>query len=309
MPYRIKASLGPTFRYILAITIMIIKRPRTRSPAMITTSFGSPNIKPPLEHSGLFVSNASPRKHSLREFFPPLHVSNPLFIPLDDDFSPLLDRVAVIAARAGAPPHSRQGKNNFAGAARADRHADCAEQTLDPVVLALHRRVGRAHDFHHETEDDESRRQACEGGKQQAEYCEQVRMPGEEIAGATEPGQKGHGRRSVEPGNVRTASESGMGSAGSGVMRPVEWQMHLERKMNVNRARQKRKHAEGETHNEAEEIKIRPGHRSPRTRHLPCATSRCAARAGIRDASPVNCHFETLPVDSAQFRKKAEGGG
>src|SRR6266478_5133496 len=194
MPYRIKASLGPTFRYILAITIMIIKRPRTRSPAMITTSFGSPNIKPPLEHSGLFVSNASPRKHSLREFFPPLHVSNPLFIPLDDDFGPLLDRVAVIAARAGAPPHSRQGKNDFAGAARADRHTDCAEQTLDPVVLALHRRVRRAHEFHHETEDDKSRSQARDGGEQQAGDCEQVRMPGEQVAGPAEPSQERHCR-------------------------------------------------------------------------------------------------------------------
>src|SRR5207302_3314830 len=111
------------------------------------------------------------------------------------------------------------------------------------------------------------------------------------------------------PGNVRSASEPAMRGTGSGVVRPVKWQMHLERKVNVNRARQKRKHAEGETHHEAEEIKIRPGHKSPRTRHLLCATSRCAARAGIRDASPVNCCFElfrSIPLSSGRKRTAAD---
>src|SRR3982074_161053 len=107
MPYRIKASFGPTFRYILAITIMIIKSPRTRSPAMTTTSFGNPNIKPPFDCSGLFVSNASPRKPLLRELFPLLHVGNSLFIALDDHLGAFLDCYTVIAARPRAPPHSR----------------------------------------------------------------------------------------------------------------------------------------------------------------------------------------------------------
>src|SRR5207247_11298495 len=96
-----------------------------------------------------------------------------------------------------------------------------------------------------------------------------------------------------------------MGGASTGMMRTVKGQMHLERKMNVNRARQERKHAEGEAHEEAEEIKIRPGHKSPRTRHLLCATSRCAARAGIRDPSPACCDLETVPADSAPFLSAA----
>src|SRR5438128_7758183 len=100
-----------------------------------------------------------------------------------------------------------------------------------------------------------------------------------------------------------------MGGASTGMMRTVKGQMHLERKMNVNRARQERKHAEGEAHNEANEIKIRPGHKSPRTRHLLCATSHCAARAGIRDASPVTATLKLLrpiPLSSAVKRTAAD---
>src|SRR6266705_1673398 len=37
--------------------------------------------------------------------------------------------------------------------------------------------------------------------------------------------------------------------------------------MDVDRACQKRKHAQRETHQEAEKIEIRPGHKSPRARH------------------------------------------
>src|SRR3989440_11499629 len=59
--------------------------------------------------------------------------------------------------------------------------------TLFRSVLALHRRVRRAHEFHHETEDDKPRSQARDGGEQQAEDCEQVRMPGEQVAGPAEP--------------------------------------------------------------------------------------------------------------------------
>src|SRR5947209_6359246 len=103
---------------------MIIKSPRTRSPAIITTSFGNPNIKPPFDPSGLFVSNASPRKLLLRKFFPPLHVSDSLFVTLDDDLSPFLDRFAIIAARPGTTPDSRHRENDFARAAFPDRHAN-----------------------------------------------------------------------------------------------------------------------------------------------------------------------------------------
>src|SRR5206468_12929338 len=116
----------------------------------------------------------------------------------------------VSAAGAGGPPDSRQGKNNLARAARADGHADSAARTLDRIVFALHRRLRRAHEFHREAEADKSRCQARNCGKQQAEYCEQVRMPREQITCATEPGQESHCRRSVEPGNVRSASEPAM---------------------------------------------------------------------------------------------------
>src|SRR5713226_10524280 len=165
---------------------MIIKMPRTRSPAMTTTSFGNPNIKPPFStRSGLFVSNASPRKLLLRKFFPPLHVGDSLFVPLDHDLSPFLDRFAVIAARAGTTPHSRHRENHFAGTVLPDRHADGPERTLHPVVFALHRCVGRIHEFHHETEDHPSTREARYRGEQKADDCKQVRMPSEEIARST----------------------------------------------------------------------------------------------------------------------------
>src|SRR5206468_10234310 len=124
-------------------------------------------------------------------------------------------RFAVMRARARATPDSRQGKNNLARAARSDGHADSAERTLDPIVFALHRRIRRAHEFHHEAEDDKSRCQARNCGKQQAEYCAQVRMPREQIISAIEPGQESRCRRSVELGKVRSASVTAMTGTGS----------------------------------------------------------------------------------------------
>src|SRR6267378_1225251 len=52
------------------------------------------------------------------------------------------------------------------------------------------------------------------------------------------------------------------------VMRAMKWQVPLERQMEVDCAGQKRKHAQREAHKETEKIKIRPGHKSPRARHL-----------------------------------------
>src|SRR5260370_38614097 len=124
MPKRIKASFGSTFRYILAMTIMIIRIPRTIDPAMITTSFGNPNINPPFNSSGLFVSNASPGNLSLRKLLPPLHVSDALFVALDEHLSPLLYSFAVIAACAGATADSCQRQHNFARDVLPAGHAD-----------------------------------------------------------------------------------------------------------------------------------------------------------------------------------------
>src|SRR6266849_3374143 len=52
--------------------------------------------------------------------------------------------------------------------------------------------------------------------------------------------------------------------------------------MDVDRARQKRKNAQREAHQKAEEIKIRPGHTTPRAQQFTSATYRCGARAGIQ---------------------------
>src|SRR6266849_4206981 len=64
--------------------------------------------------------------------------------------------------------------------------------------------------------------------------------------------------------------------------------------MDVDRARQKRKNAQREAHQKAEEIKIRPGHTTPRAQPFTSATYRCGARAGIRDAGPATCYLDPL---------------
>src|SRR5207245_11049178 len=123
--------------------IMIIKMPRTRSPAMTTTSFGNPNIKPPFSTLPDCLHRTPVREtFSVRKLLPPLHVGDAPFVALDDDFSSFLDRFAVTAARAGAPPYSRQRENDFTRTVLPDRHADGPERTLHSVVLALHRCVG-----------------------------------------------------------------------------------------------------------------------------------------------------------------------
>src|ERR1700730_6385763 len=64
---------------------------------------------------------------------------------------------------------------------------------------------------------------------------------------------------------TRTATKrAAQTSACTPVVPEVKRQMHLEGKMNVDSAREKRKHAEREAHDEAEKIKIRPGHTAPR---------------------------------------------
>src|SRR6267154_6839341 len=66
--------------------------------------------------------------------------------------------------------------------------------------------------------------------------------------------------------------------------------------MNEGGTTEKRQYAEEEAHEEAEKIEIRPGHKSPRARHLLCATCRCGARAGIRVTDPVDCSGHREPA-------------
>src|SRR5258708_20338598 len=94
-------------------------------------------------------------------------------------------------------------------------------------------------------------------------------MPQKQLPLSTNPPKKSQCRRSVEPGNVRAASEPAVGSAGSPVMRAMKWQVPLERQMEVHRAGQKRKNAQRKAYKEAEKIKIRPGHGTPRPHLLP----------------------------------------
>src|SRR5215467_12418846 len=154
MPYRINASFGPTFLYIRAMTIMIIKSPRTSDPAMTTTSIGNPNIRTPLFHPrGLIASYFSPSNPLLRELFPPLYVSDSLVIPLDHDFRTFLNGLAVTATRAGAAPRPTKGKNDFPGAVLANWHAQCSERTFYAPVFAAHGQVIGLDKLHHEFEN------------------------------------------------------------------------------------------------------------------------------------------------------------
>src|SRR5713101_5138775 len=74
-------------------------------------------------------------------------------------------------------------------------------------------------------------------------------------------------------------------SAGATVVPKVKGQVHLEGKMDVDRAREKRQHAEREAHDEAEEIKIRPGHTAPRTHSLCASWNRDADHSVLQTSS------------------------
>src|SRR3981189_47810 len=89
----------------------------------------------------------------------------------------------------------------------------------------------------------------------------------------------------------------------------MKWQGDLERPMDIDTASQKRKNAQGEAHQEAEKIEVRPGHTTPRAQLLTSATCRCGARAGIRDAGPVASYLDPFRIETAQLRREADGGG
>src|SRR5690242_5605799 len=94
-----------------------------------------------------------------------------------------------------------------------------------------------------------------------------MRIACQQIARPAEPREKSHDRRGVEPRNMR-AGRSAFLKATFGdaapVMTEMKRQVPFDRQMDVDRPREKRKHAEREAHKETEEIKIRPGHKSPR---------------------------------------------
>src|SRR5260370_29985613 len=102
-------------------------------------------------------------------------------------------------------------------------------------------------------------------------------------------GRKREKRQAVEPGETGTGMHDAASRHSAGVMSEMKGPVETSRQMNVGRAAEKRQYAKEETHQEAEKIEIGPGHKSPRARHLLCATCRCGARAGIRVTDPVDC--------------------
>src|SRR5690242_10763940 len=98
-----------------------------------------------------------------------------------------------------------------------------------------------------------------------------MRIPRQQVARPTEPGEKSHDRRGVEPGDLRAGAsafvEATFGESAA-VMAEMKRQVPFDRQMDVDRTREKRNHAEPKTQQKTDEIKIRPGHTSPRTRHL-----------------------------------------
>src|SRR5215472_13650074 len=98
-----------------------------------------------------------------------------------------------------------------------------------------------------------------------------MRMAREQVAGSTEPSEKGHDGGGVEPGDVRASFETSPHGAvaTAPVMPQMERQMPLDRQMNVDCTCEKRNHAERKTDQKTKEIEIRPGHKSPRPPH-PC---------------------------------------
>src|SRR6266852_5765205 len=105
--------------------------------------------------------------------------------------------------------------------APAQRRTPAIEKMISPVPFS---RIGMLM-----VPSEPSIREAGYRGEQKADDCEHVRMPGEEIASSTEPRQESHRRRSVEPGNVRAASEPAVRGFSPGVMRVMKWQVHVER--------------------------------------------------------------------------------
>src|SRR5579883_3446406 len=200
------ASLGPTFRYIRAITIMTITITRTRSPAITTTSFGNPNIhssfhRPPPKP----VSKDRGSPNSRRELDPALHVSDALFIARDDDFGSFIDRLAIFGTSACTAPQAVERKDDFSGAAFANRHAQGSDCAFKAAFVAAHGLVASGDKLDHESKHAPSGSQTGRSRKHENHKSHQSLVPGEQVACSSEPGEEGHRRGSVKPGHVRSA--------------------------------------------------------------------------------------------------------
>src|SRR5215472_9270583 len=260
MPYRISASLGPTFRYMRAITIMIIKRTRTSSPAPTRTSIGSPNIRTSLFHSRLLSSCRSLDKSLLRELLPPLHVGNPAVIARNHHFGALLNGCAVIASRARATPRASKREDDFSGAVLANWHAQRSERPFDAAVFAAHRSVGCMHQLHHEFENHPAGEYSRQGRDGQRSQGQEMGVTRQQIASSTKPGEKRHDRGGVEPRDLRTGNAAFMEAAfGETAVVPamkMKGQMPFDGEMDMDCAGEERKHAQREAHEKTEEIEI-----------------------------------------------------
>src|SRR5690242_20697439 len=95
-------------------------------------------------------------------------------------------------------------------------------------------------------------------------------MSREQIAGPAKPREKCHDGGRVKPGDVRGAFEAAAHGtvAAAPVMTEMKRQVPFDRQMHVDGAREEGKHAQREAHEKTEEVKIRPGHNSPRPRSL-----------------------------------------
>ena len=86
----------------------------------------------------------------------------------------------------------------------------------------------------------------------------------------------------------------------AGVMSALKGPVQAGRQMDMSRTTEKRQHAEGEAHNEAEEINVSPGHGTPRAhfvRELEFETQ------ALLVATPT-----LVGVDATQLRREADGG-
>src|SRR5262245_808661 len=89
-----------------------------------------------------------------RHFVPGTNVSDPLFIPCDDDLRPLRDQRAALRAGAGDAPRARLRVNDFARPAGTDREAETAQHADHFVIGGIQRPLIAHQDARQEQEDD-----------------------------------------------------------------------------------------------------------------------------------------------------------
>src|SRR5258708_658203 len=94
------------------------------------------------------------------------------------------------------------------------------------------------------------------------------RCGGGKVPSPADPGKERHNRHGVDPGEAPAGMHRSAPRHSAGVMSEMKGPVETSRQMNVRCAAEKRQYAEKETHEEAEKIEIRPGHKPPRARHL-----------------------------------------